>query len=230
MLTGYLWIKFHWGKNTLVSLYLACDDDICNWLRNQSKDISLMPPPPKFGKRETIANFWLAKNGKITEFALVRPGSKNPIISRITYKKVKETIFRNYFLNWRSHLFYATCWQIFHLNKQKKLEIKTLSFSDIFQVYQAQTRAAEYHINYLTYEGNIYHKQRSKLLSLYSVRLTPGGWPLIVRSRRSHHVHNFPSALPGIPCSQIFYRFDCLYFLYDILVFLSSFHWNLLSY
>ena len=142
MLTGYLWIKFHWGKNTLVSLYLACDDNICNWRRNQSmefwsKDISLMSPPPKFGKREFIANFWLAKNWKITEFALVRPGSKNPIISRITYKKVKETIFRNYFLNWRSHLFYATCWQIFHLNKQKKLEIKTLSFSDIFQVYQA---------------------------------------------------------------------------------------------
>ena len=34
---------------------------------------------------------------EITEFALVRPGSKNPIISRITYKKVKETIFRNFF-------------------------------------------------------------------------------------------------------------------------------------
>ena len=124
MLTGYLWIKFHWGKNTLVSLYLACDDDIYNWRRNQSKDISLMPPPPKFGKRETIANFWLAKNWKIAEFTLERPGSKNPIISRITYKKVKETIFRNYFLNWRSHLFYATCWQIFIWTNKKSSKLR----------------------------------------------------------------------------------------------------------
>ena len=30
-------------------------------------------------------------------------------------------------------------------------------------------------VNYLTYESNIYHKQKSKLLSLYSVRLAPGG-------------------------------------------------------
>ena len=98
MLTGCLWIKFHWEKNTLVSLYLACDDDICNWRRNQSmefwsKDISLMLPPPTFGKREIIANFWLAKSWKIIEFALVRPSPKNPksradlitfVISRIT--------------------------------------------------------------------------------------------------------------------------------------------------
>ena len=98
MLTGCLWIKFHWEKNTLVSLYLACDDDICNWRRNQSmefwsKDISLMLPPPTFGKRVIIANFWLAKSWKIIEFALVRPSPKNPksradlitfVISRIT--------------------------------------------------------------------------------------------------------------------------------------------------
>ena len=69
MLTGYLWIKFHWGKNTLVSLYLACDDDICNWRRNQSmefwsKDISLMSPPPKFGKRDLLPIFDLQKTGK----------------------------------------------------------------------------------------------------------------------------------------------------------------------
>ena len=38
-------------------------------------------------------------------------------------------------------------------------------------------------------------------------------------ARRSHYVHNFPLALPYISCSQIFFRLDCLYSLYDILVF-----------
>ena len=42
-------------------------------------------------------------------------------------------------------------------------------------------------------------------------------------ARSSHYVHNFPLALPYISCSQIFFRLDCLYSLYDILVFFSNF-------
>ena len=41
-------------------------------------------------------------------------------------------------------------------------------------------------------------------------------------ARSSHYVHNFPLALPYISCSQIFFRLDCLYSLYDILVFFKA--------
>ena len=39
-----------------------------------SMDISLMRPPPKFGKSKNVANLWFAKKWKILEFTSVRPG------------------------------------------------------------------------------------------------------------------------------------------------------------
>ena len=71
-----------------------------------SNDISLMRPRPKFGKRKIIANNWLAEK-------------KENILIRSNV----DAIFLK-FTNWRSHLFYSACLQIFQLNKHKSSKLR----------------------------------------------------------------------------------------------------------
>ena len=76
---------------------------VCDWRMCQStkfwlKHLGLMRPPPKFGTCKILANFFLTKNCKKFDFALVRPGP----YYKIQWKSslLLNSGSRSRFLNW----------------------------------------------------------------------------------------------------------------------------------